>query len=632
MPVLALAQTLTPADNLIVEGVPAVPLALTEAVRPYGESRSASFTDWHPTRREMLIRTRLGDTWQLHRLTQPGGARQQVTFRKDNVGGGAYDPQEGGHLFFVQDRGGDEFFQFYRQDLNTGATSLLTDGKSRNSGARYSNRGDRVVYGSTRRNGQDVDFYVMDPREPKTDKLLAENTGGGWGVLDWRPDDARVLVGQYLSINESYLWELNTATGERRRLTEPLPSGEKVSYSEAAYDETGERLYVVTDRENEFQRLGILDLKTGQMTYLATDLKWDVEGFALSKDRRMLAYTVNEDGTSRLMLQDLVTRRALPEVKLPSKGVVGGLAWRPDGKELAFTYTDEQSPSDVYTAAIPSGELTRWTYSETGGLNPKAFVPGELIRWKSFDGLSISGYMYKPRGFTGKRPVIINIHGGPEGQSRPGYNGRLNYFINELGCAIVFPNVRGSSGYGKTFLQMDNGTKRDHTFKDIAALFDWIATQPDLDASRIMVTGGSYGGLMTLALTTFYSDKMKCALSVVGISNMVSFLENTQAYRRDLRRAEYGDERVPEVRAYMEKWAPVLHADQIRKPLFVVQGANDPRVPLSEAEQIVTTLKKTQTPVWKLVAKDEGHGFQKKNNQDFQFYATILFIQEYLLK
>jgi dipeptidyl aminopeptidase/acylaminoacyl peptidase len=255
-----------------------------------------------------------------------------------------------------------------------------------------------------------------------------------------------------------------------------------------------------------------------------------------------------------------------------------------------------------------------------------------LIRWESFDGRMISGFLYRPpKQFTGKRPVIISIHGGPESQARPGFLGSWGYYLNELGIVMIEPNVRGSAGYGKTFLQLDNGFRREDSYKDIEALLDWVETQPDIDADRIMVMGGSYGGFMTLAVATNYADRIRCAVERVGISNLATFLENTKDYRRNLRRAEYGDERDPEMRAFMERIAPLNHADKITKPLFVIQGANDPRVPLSESDQIVGAAKKNQVPVWYLVAKDEGHGFRKKKNRDFQFYSTILFVEKFLL-
>jgi dipeptidyl aminopeptidase/acylaminoacyl peptidase len=246
--------------------------------------------------------------------------------------------------------------------------------------------------------------------------------------------------------------------------------------------------------------------------------------------------------------------------------------------------------------------------------------------------LEITGFYYRPPArFTGKRPVIINIHGGPEGQSRPSFLGRTNYFLNEQGVAVIYPNVRGSTGYGKTFVKLDNGLKRMDSVKDIAALLDWIATHPDLDASKVLVTGGSYGGHMTLAVATYYPDRICCALDVVGISNLATFLEHTESYRRDLRRAEYGDERDPQMRAFMERTAPLNNAGKITKPLFVVAGANDPRVPRSEGEQIRSIEGESE--------REPGlvpHGqrrrprFRKKNNVDFQFFATVTFVRQYL--
>jgi len=262
-----------------------------------------------------------------------------------------------------------------------------------------------------------------------------------------------------------------------------------------------------------------------------------------------------------------------------------------------------------------------------------SFPEAELVRWKSFDGKMISGFLYKPPAkFTGKRPVLVVIHGGPEGQSQPTFLGRSNYYLNELGIALIYPNVRGSTGYGKTFSLLDNGFKRADTYKDIDALFDWIATRPELDTDHIAATGGSYGGHMTLAVATFYSDRIRCSVDIVGPSNLVTLLEHTEAYRRDLRRLEYGDERDPKMRTYLQRISTMNNLEKIKKPMFVIAGRNDPRVPVSESQQIFDALKKQGTPAWFLMAKDEGHGFRKKPNQDYQFYATVQFLQEYLLK
>ena len=309
-----------------------------------------------------------------------------------------------------------------------------------------------------------------------------------------------------------------------------------------------------------------------------------------------------------------------------------GMQWSDDSKSIGFTFGVYNSSSIAYEFNTATNELIRWTKSETGGIDLSMLQEPELISWKSFDELTISGYLYKAsKKFTGKRPVIIDIHGGPEGQSRPVYQGRDCYFLNELGISIIYPNVRGSSGYGKSFLDLDNGLKREESVKDIGALFDWIEKQPELDKDRIMVTGGSYGGYMTLAVSYLYSDKIRCAIDVVGVSNYNTFMKNTEAYRRDLRRVEYGDERDPEIAAFFEEIAPLNHTDKIKKPLFIVQGGNDPRVPYTEAVQMKDKIKENGGRVWFLMAKDEGHGFSKRINSDYQFYATVEFIKMFLI-
>jgi dipeptidyl aminopeptidase/acylaminoacyl peptidase len=321
--------------------------------------------------------------------------------------------------------------------------------------------------------------------------------------------------------------------------------------------------------------------------------------------------------------------RPVPGVPL---GVVSGVKWHRDGGAVGFTVASARSTYDAYSFDVRSGSLERWTFSETGGLNAEAFAQPEPISWKSFDGLEITGFLYRPPArFAGKRPVRIEIHGGPESQARPEFLGRDNYFINELGAALILPNIRGSSGYGKSFLKLDNGFLRENAYKDIGALLDWIGTREDLDSQRVMVEGGSYGGHMSLAVSTLYSDRIRCSVDEVGISNLVTFLENTSGYRQDLRRVEYGDERDPKMRAFLERIAPANNAEKIVKPLFVIQGQNDPRVPRTESEQMLARVRGNGTPVWYLMARDEGHGFGKKANRDFQFYATVLFLKQFLL-
>ena len=620
---------IAPNENLVVEGIPPIPATLAAEVRRYTESRSAAMADWHPVRREILISTRFANTAQIHQVRMPMGARTQLTFFDEPVNGASWEPRTGRYFLFNRDVGGNEFAQIYRYDVGTGAVTLLTDGgRSQNGGARWSSAGTRIAYTSTRRNGADRDIWVMDPSNRSTDRMVMQAQGGGWSVLDWSPDDRRLLIGEYLSVNQGNLYLLELATGQRTQLNDPRDT---VAWGGGRFTADGRSIVVTTDQGGEFQRLALMELATKRVTPLATGINWDVEDLELSPNGSTVAFVTNEAGVSKLYLLTLSTRRVRPVAGVP-QGVLGGLSWHNNSRDLGFSVSSARSTSDVYSVNTATGVVTRWTESELGGLVAGDLAEPALVRWPSFDGREITGFYYRPPArFTGKRPVIINIHGGPEGQSRPGFMGRNNYFLNELGVAMIFPNVRGSTGYGKTFVKLDNGPKRLDSVKDIAALLDWIARQPELDASRVMVTGGSYGGYMTLAVATMYNDRICCALDVVGISNFNTFLKNTEAYRRDLRRVEYGDERDPRLSEFFERTAPLNNAGNISKPLFVVQGGNDPRVPRTEAEQMVARVKQNGSPVWYLMARDEGHGFRKKANVDYQFYATVMFVRQFLL-
>ncbi len=624
-------QTLTVPDNLVIEGVPAIPSGLPTDVRRYTEARSAALSDWHPTRREMLLSTRFGNTAQIHVVRMPLGARTQLTFFDEPVGGARFAPHDGSYLVFAKDVGGNEFNQLYRYDMATGLVTLLTDGgRSQNGGVTWSRAGDRIAYGSTRRSGADRDLYVMDPANPSSDRLVLQVSGGGWSVLDWSPDDRQLLVIQYLSVRQSYLWLVDVATGAKTPLIPP--AADTVAYGGAEFAADGRGVFLSSDRGGEFQQLRYLDLGTRGVTPLTRAIPWDVDDFDVSPDGRHVAFVTNEAGVSKVQVLDVATRRARPLSGIPV-GIVFGLRWHRNGHDLGFTLGTARSPGDAYSTDVRTGALTRWTESELGGMIAAELPEPALIRWSANDGREITGFLYRPPPrFTGPRPVIISIHGGPEGQSRPGFLGRDNYFLSELGAAVIQPNVRGSTGYGKTFVNLDNGMKRLDAVADIGALLDWIARQPELDAAHVMVTGGSYGGYMTLAVATTYNDRIACALDVVVISNFNTFLRNTESYRRDLRRVEYGDERDSSMAAYFDRTAPLNNAGRITKPLFVVQGRNDPRVPHTEALQMVARVKQNGSPVWFLMANDEGHGFRKKGNRDYQFYATVLFVRQFLLR
>jgi dipeptidyl aminopeptidase/acylaminoacyl peptidase len=620
-----------PTENLIVEGIPEIPAGLADEVRRYTEARSAAFVGWHPTRVEMLIGTRFGNTAQIHEVRMPGGARRQLTFFAEPIGAADWDPKEGKFFLFTRDTGGNEFGQMYRLDVASGDVTLLSDGsRSQNGGWVWDRAGDRIAYTSTRRNGADRDIWVVDPRDPATDRLVVENAGGGWSVLDWSPDGTQLLVGESLSVNKSRRWLVDVASGAKTRLDDDGP--EDVAWGGGTFTPDGGAIWTTTDKDSEFARLVRWTPASGGIEVMAADIPWEVEAFDVSEDGKSVCFITNEAGVSRARVLDTATGKHRLVAGLPD-GVIAAGEWHADGRHLAFSVGSARSTSDVYVwDAVEGGPAIRWTESELGGLVADTLVEPRAIDWQSFDGLEIRGFLYPaaPR-FTGRRPVIINIHGGPEGQSRPIFQGRNNFFMSELGVALVFPNVRGSTGYGKTFVKLDNALKREDSVRDIGALLDWIATRPDLDPDRVMITGGSYGGFMTLACATTYDERIRCALDVVGISHFTTFLKNTESYRRDLRRVEYGDERVPEVAEFFERIAPLNNAGRITKPLFVVQGANDPRVPASEAEQMVAKVRGNGGPVWFLNAKDEGHGFRKKPNMDFQFYATVMFVRQHLL-
>jgi dipeptidyl aminopeptidase/acylaminoacyl peptidase len=626
-----------PPAALILDGVPPVPAELAQKLEPYGDFHPHGLLSWHPTRREMLVSRRLTATAQVHRVSQPGAAPEPLTDFPDAVAGALYVPGSGDYFMFARAEGGNEVYRYFRMDVGSkDATPVSPEGERAENGA-FSRAGDRFVYTTSPvdRKGGDrkarMDVHLVDPKKPEGDRVIAKLDGGGWSDFRFSEDGRQLVFVEYISINESHLWVMDPASGRMRRVTKP-GGADPVAYGDPYFTQDGKALFATSDRGGEFRQLVLIPLAGGNERVLTGNLKFDVEGFEPSFDAGRIAFTTNENGSSVLRFLDLKTLRELPRPPL-LQGVITALAWRRHSDEVGFTIRSAKSAGDVFSYDVKTNKATRWTNGNNRELNTSEFVEPRLARWKTFDGREISGFVYQPPAkFTGKRPVIVNIHGGPEAQARPGFIGRNNYFVNELGIAMIYPNVRGSSGFGKTFLKLDNGRKREDSVKDIGALLDWIKAQPDLDADRVNVIGGSYGGYMALACAVHFADRLAGVIDIVGISNFVTFLERTETYRRDLRRVEYGDERDPEMRKFLESISPLNHADRITKPLFVVQGRNDPRVPYTEAEQIVASLKQHGTPVWFMLAKDEGHGFAKKPNADYLFYSMVEFARQTMLK
>jgi dipeptidyl aminopeptidase/acylaminoacyl peptidase len=627
----AYAADLVPPESLVIQGAPPVPAELAASASLYQKSRSADLQAWSPKGREILIVTAFGDTAQLHRLRAPGSDRRQLTFFDDRVGSGiSWEPRSGDSIIFLKDVGGDGNDQIYRLDARTGTAMLVTDGRSRNGAGLWARGGRRIVYTSNRRNGSDSDLYLVEPARPSTDRLLAPLGGGEWIPLAWSPDDKHILMQQTKSVSDSVLWLIDAATGAR---TPAFPRGAAASsptYFRGAF--SGENAVITTTSAfSEFRELVRVDLRTGAVTRLTRAIPWDVLEFDLSSDRRWAAVVTNEAGLYTLHVLNTLTGKERRLPRLPA-GYVTSVHWRPGSQELGFGIDSARSPTDVYSIDFSSNAVSRWTYSETGGIDTSSFAEPELIHWPSFDGRDISGFLYRPPArFAGKRPVLISIHGGPESQFTPYPLGNWNYVLDRMGIALVFPNIRGSSGFGKTFLELDNGLRRQDALRDLGALLDWIARRPDLDADRVVVSGFSYGGYMTLSVAAEYADRIRGAIDTVGPTNLVTFLETTAPYRRDLRRVEYGDERDPAVRSFLERTAPLNQSEKIKKPLLVFQGANDPAVPRAETERIVDAVRRNGTPVWYVLASDEGHGFRKRRNADYQFYLTVMFLRQQLL-
>jgi dipeptidyl aminopeptidase/acylaminoacyl peptidase len=611
---------------IATQNVPVVPPELIERLRQYQNIRETSFASWSPDGDGMLVRTRFGNAAQLHRVYVPGGRREQITFFDEPITGRFVPSSRDGAVLATMSRGGSENDQVYLLDRAAFNTTRLTDGKSRNLLGPVRHNGEQAIVLSTRRNGRDTDLYLIDVRQANSESLLMQTDGEYWTAADWSLDGKRLLLSHYVSINEGYPALFGLATRQRTSL--PLPGEGPAAVGRMAFRPDGKAAYITTDARGEFLELGRLDLKDLKYDWPVADLHWDINALEVDPNSGRVAIAVNADGASKLYLLEGDELRPL---ELPL-GIVSTLEFSPDGTQLGLTLARPDAPADAYSVRLADGELVQWTYSETGGLDPGGFVRPTQIQITSFDGRQVPAYYFRPPKASPERPaaVLIHIHGGPESQFRPFFAPVSQFEVNELGLAVIAPNVRGSAGYGKTYLKLDNGRRREDSVKDIGAVLDWIAEQPELDASRVAVVGGSYGGFMVLSSLVHYPDRIKAGIDIVGIANFNTFLKRTSPYRQDLRRAEYGDERTPEMREFFERINPTSGAEMIRSALLVAHGRNDPRVPFSEAEQIADKVRAARQPVWTLYADNEGHGFAKKDNRDYLTAVQILFLQKFL--
>lgn len=604
---------------LVYDQAPPAPPALMADLLRYQGARSATFQDWLDDG-SILILTRFAQTTQVHRVVSPGADRTQLTFFGEPVTVARGQPRSRRYLYY-RDAGGDEYFQGYLRGLD-GAEVRVTEPGTRNESFFFSADGQTLVWARLSPGRPDYDIMVMDPARPESRRVALQGQGA-MRPLDVSSDGRRALIGRTISSSVHQRWVLELATG---KMTQLLATTPEISFTGGQFTPDGESVIVATDVGQDLRRLVRIDLATGRLTELTPGLTWNVEAFDIAPDGRRLAYAVNEDGYSRVVVRSLDGSAAPAQPALP-KGVLTALKFSPTGERLAIGLSTPTSAGDVWTWAFSTQRLDRWTSSELGDIDPARLAEPDLVRVRSFDGLPIPAFVYRPKASTGRTPVFISIHGGPEQQERPDFSPMYQYLVGELGVAVIAPNVRGSSGYGRRYLRLDDGMKREDAVKDLGAILDWIATQPDLDRERVVVFGESYGGYMSLAALAHYSDRLAGAIDGVGIANYVTFLQNTEGYRRNQRRAEYGDERDPKMRAFLERISPANQTARMTKPLLVIQGANDPRVPKSESEQIVSKLRAQGGEAWYLLAKDEGHGFRKKQNQDAQLATISLFLR-----
>jgi dipeptidyl aminopeptidase/acylaminoacyl peptidase len=614
--------------NLAIEGIPEIPDELVQRMRRYQFARSATFAGWTADGR-ITISTRFGNTNQLHVVDKPMGARRQLTFFDEPVFGGSWSPTDARKgIAYVRDIGGNENYQLEYLDPAVATPVRVTDGRGRAGLGVWSADGKQLAFPWTARTGVQSDIYVDDPLDRTKPNMVYEAAETGWDVVDWSTDGGSLLLLRVVSANESYLYVHDNRT---RKKVEIEPSKTKAARGPAVFSRDRKGVYFASDLGSEFRTLRYLDFESEKITPLTDHLEWDVDNLAISRDGRYLAYVVNEDGASRLGVMDLVQHVDLIPPKLPF-GVIDKIDFDPQSKRLAFNLQTPAQPSDVWVWKLADGGFERWTESELGPVDAALFVAPALVRYPTFDRMEgkpreIPAWVYKPAG-AGPHPVLVSIHGGPESQSQPKFSINVQQWAVELGYAVVLPNVRGSTGYGKTYVALDNGMKREDSVRDVGALLDWIATQPDLDAKRVVVMGGSYGGYMTLAAMTHFNDRLRGGIDSFGISNFVTFLESTAEYRRDLRRPEYGDERDPKMREFLEKISPLGNVAKISKPILIVQGQNDPRVPATESEQMAAKIRANGGEVWYLVGLNEGHGFAKRDNIDYYQWAVAMFLEK----
>ncbi|WP_424003177.1 S9 family peptidase [Haloarcula salina] len=562
---------------------------------------------------------------QIWTLDDPRGWPEQRTFYDEPVSFVDYSPERP-ELVFGMDEGGNERAQLYRLDADGRIHDLTARPEAKHRWGGWSPDGERFAFASNRRDEAVFDVYVQD-RDATGDDADLVWEGDGWlSVGGWSPDGGKLLVSEAHSSFDQDLYVLDLATEELTHLT---PHDGSVRYTSASWGPDGEGVYLVTDAESDTLSLARLSLG-GDLEIVRSDPEWNIDGVALDRDSARLVYSRNVEGYNDLTVGELTGPTTLEEFPTPDLpgGLAGGVSWSPDAERFAVSVTGRTENTNVFVVETATGESERWTAASTAGIPRETFVEPEVVRFESFDGRSIPALFSLPEGAgTGDTPVVVDIHGGPESQRRPSFSGLTQYFLSR-GYAVFEPNVRGSTGYGKAYTHLDDVEKRMDSVRDVRAGVDWLHDHPSVDPDRIVAMGGSYGGFMVLAAMTEYPDLWAAGVDVVGIANFVTFLENTGDWRRELREAEYGS--LAEDREFLESISPITNVDRIAAPLFVLHGANDPRVPVGEAEQIAERAAEQGVPVEKLIFDDEGHGISKRENRIEAYTAVVDFLDAHV--
>ena len=585
-------------------------------IKDFLEVRSVGDASFSPDgTRIAYLSTSTGIT-QVFLMPAGGGESEQLTDFQDPVSFVRFSLTEE-VLLFGKAEGGNEQMQLYLLDLGTRQiTDITAKPDARYDFGAWSPDGKSVCFASNERNGKDFDVYVMDIATLEKRRIFEE---GGWCVAEgFSPQGTYVVVRKKYSSFNTDLYLCNLKTGAVEHVT---PHDGNVFYAGSLWLPDESAFFLVQDQDREFAGLARYSLVEQRSRYIFTP-DWDIGSAVIDRSGKHLAVTVNEDGYTRVTIYDAMGFEARP-YRLPA-GNVYQIRFSEDGSRVAFNLGDSRRTVDLWTLDLETGESRQLTYSHQG-VPPEAMVEPELIRFTSFDGLSVPAFVYKPKGVKQgtKVPVVINIHGGPEAQYQPAYQPVMQYLVYN-GYAVIAPNVRGSSGYGKSYMALDDVEKRLDSVKDIVALREHIASMPDMDAAKIALYGASYGGFMVLACMAFYPELWAAGVDVVGIVNFITFLENTAPYRRSLREAEYGS--LENDRELLDKISPIHSIGNIQAPLLLIHGANDPRVPLSEAEQVAARLREAGRPVELLVYSDEGHGIAKLKNRLDAFPKAVEFL------